>query len=158
MWRATMLPGEDGHSCAARRWHLTSPETTSTWQDSATRVLWSFTCKHSTQLTIRTAQGTTGPTITECTTYSKLHREGQIIPNYILLVHLHTSLNINVLLDHCHFKIWRSFVLWPGFTRLHLKHRYSLSIPQWPACWLGDKKSGFLQHLRLMLVLSVSCK
>lgn len=83
---------------------------------------------NSTQFTIRTAQGTIGPTITECTTDIELHKEGQIIPNYILLAHLPTSFNVNVLLYHCHFRIWRSFVLWPSLTGLHMKHRCSLSI------------------------------
>lgn len=148
MSRATMLPGEDGHNCVTRRWHLS-------WNINLTRF--SFTCKHSTQLTIRTAQGTTGPTITECTTHTKLYKKEQIISNYIFMpIYPHHLTLIwfyvtatsksgqallcgQALLD----SIWNTDVHYPSL--------------QWPVCWLGHKRSGFLQHLCLMLLLSVSC-
>lgn len=153
-----MLPGEDGHNCVTRRWHLS-------WNDiNLTRF--SFTCKHSTQLTIRTAQGTTGPTITDCKTHTKLYKEGQIISNYILLAHLSTSFNVNMVLYHCHFKIWRSSVLWPGFTGLHLKHRCSLSITPMACLLIRSQKkwapatslfnAAFISKLQLESITTIN--
>lgn len=147
-----MPPGEDGHSCVTR-WHPTSAETASIWQDSATRVLWSFTCKHSTQLTTKTAQGTTGPTITECTTqilsYTRKDRLFPIIsclptyPHHLMLMYYITATS----------KSGEAL-----FCGLHLEHRCSLSITttaslliRWKKKWVSATplfNAGFVRKLQ----------